>query len=624
MGVLLVGVILCFLLYRPAINSPFTFDDPPVFDNLSKVEDLNTALLYVFSGDAGPSGRPLALTSFLIHIRNWPTQPGAFKKINVVLHALNGLLLALLLIGLNSSSRFGIPSPKWVAVISARFWMLHPMLSTTPLMAVQRMTLLMAFFVLLGLLLYVHGRKALNSNRLTGLLLMTLGLFIGAVLGGVSKENGLLIVLYATVLEWSFLAPLQNARSQHLLVLWRRAFLYLPVIAGFFWVAFHWEGFKSGYHLRPFGIYERLLSGTVVLGQYILKIFAPYPGAFGPFHDAFPVYRFWFQWQVILSSLFLVLLLYLAVRFRKKYPVLLFSVAWFFAGHAMESTFLSLELYFEHRNYLPLVGPMYGLVYLGLSLKRPSILPKIGLFAYGLVLVVVLQGTTKLWADQTFGATVWYESRPNSTRAIDYLAFQYELAGNYKAAGDLIRSGSDNRSQDAYLMLRSIHLDCLSGEMKPEEADMIIARLRKSEFRGGVLGVLNSIYKSKKEGQCEVGMEVLHEMAIALSENRLYRNSKPTMSRLLRFQSKLFLAEGNHEAVISSLVKAYQLNPRIFSAIEDIRWLMEKGMNAEAVRYLQECRTLLPDNRLKRRLWETEFDKLERSLQEDQTIRASR
>src|SRR5690606_28740337 len=46
----------------------------------------------------------------------------------------------------------------------------------------------------------------------------------------------------------------------------------------------------------------------------------------------------------------------LAVVVRKRAPGIF--VGWFFflAAHLVESSFLPLELYFEHRNYLPALG----------------------------------------------------------------------------------------------------------------------------------------------------------------------------------------------------------------------------------------------------------------------------
>ena len=37
-----------------------------------------------------------------------------------------------------------------------------------------------------------------------------------------------------------------------------------------------------------------------------------------------------------------------------------FMVIWFFVGHTVESSIISLELVFEHRNYFPAIGLFIG------------------------------------------------------------------------------------------------------------------------------------------------------------------------------------------------------------------------------------------------------------------------
>src|SRR5438445_747682 len=58
---------------------------------------------------------------------------------------------------------------------------------------------------------------------------------------------------------------------------------------------------------------------------------------------------------------FLLVLVAIAWLMRKRSPAFTFGVAWFLAGHIMESTILPLELVFEHRNYLPMAGLLLGI-----------------------------------------------------------------------------------------------------------------------------------------------------------------------------------------------------------------------------------------------------------------------
>ena len=85
--------------YWPGLYGPFLFDD---FGSLSELGDLGgvrdwvTFKAFVFGGNAGPTGRPLALLTFLIDGNNWPTDPWPFKRTNLAIHLLNGAIIGFL------------------------------------------------------------------------------------------------------------------------------------------------------------------------------------------------------------------------------------------------------------------------------------------------------------------------------------------------------------------------------------------------------------------------------------------------------------------------------------------------------------------------------------------------
>ena len=48
--------------------------------------------------------------------------------------------------------------------------------------------------------------------------------------------------------------------------------------------------------------------------------------------------------------------LFLAISLRKRNALVSLGLLWFLGGHLLESTVLSIELMFLHRNYLPSIG----------------------------------------------------------------------------------------------------------------------------------------------------------------------------------------------------------------------------------------------------------------------------
>ena len=109
-----------------------------------------------------------------------------------------------------------------------------------------------------------------------------------------------------------------------------------------------------------------------------------------------------------------------AVISVNRAPILAFGLLFFFAGHLMESTFIPLELAFEHRNYLPSIGLLMPLFYyLGFG-GEPS---KYAGIRTGLMMLIIL-----LFALQThLRARTWSNNvqlyltnvhfHPNSPRA---------------------------------------------------------------------------------------------------------------------------------------------------------------------------------------------------------------
>ena len=83
--------------YRPGLTGDFLFDDfgnLPVLGATGPVTHWVTFWRYITSGAADPTGRPLPLLTFLIDAHNWPANPYRFKVTNVILHLINGALLA--------------------------------------------------------------------------------------------------------------------------------------------------------------------------------------------------------------------------------------------------------------------------------------------------------------------------------------------------------------------------------------------------------------------------------------------------------------------------------------------------------------------------------------------------
>ena len=143
----------------------FFFDDHPniVLNPGVKLDSLSWESLRLAwsSGISGQFGRPVSQLSFALNHYFSGFSPYAFKLTNLVIHCLNGVLVYLLGYQLLDSlrQRQNLENVSLWAALVALAWMIHPIQLTSVLYAVQRMTSLSAFFLLIALILHISARR---------------------------------------------------------------------------------------------------------------------------------------------------------------------------------------------------------------------------------------------------------------------------------------------------------------------------------------------------------------------------------------------------------------------------------------------------------------------------------
>ncbi len=382
--------VLGWLVYMPGLHGGFVFDDfPNIVDQPALAPHALQQHFWasIWSGRAGPFGRVLSTLSFAAQIRIWGMDPLPLKVFNVLLHlgnaALVGVLSVLVLewVRARESEAAGPDAPAWVlparvlGVLVAAAWLLAPIQLTAVLYVVQREESFAAFFVLLGLLAYWHGRMLLRDAVQRQLPQRRAwawiwgGLLGCTVLAALAKETGVMLPAYAVVLEWVVLRgdcggtpgsrERRDARCSLLGV-----YALVLVVPGALGLAWLLPGALDGaaYTTRHFTLTQRLLTEGRVLVDYLHWIALPTPDQLSLYHDDIAVSTSWLHpWTTAASWLLLAGLLLAGLWLRRRRPVVSLGILWFFAGHSLVSTFMPLELAFEHRNYLPSWGVFMAL-----------------------------------------------------------------------------------------------------------------------------------------------------------------------------------------------------------------------------------------------------------------------
>ncbi|MCB1636333.1 MAG: hypothetical protein KDI51_17225, partial [Xanthomonadales bacterium] len=285
-------------IYAPGLHGPWLFDDFPNLEVLKRfIAGDVTAWYVIFTNESGPLGRPLAMASFALDAQLFGESSWHAKRSNLVLHLVNGVLLFILLrrvVGLAFDQHRGRPpapySAPLVALTLTATWLVLPVNVSTVLYLVQRMTILSATLVLLGLIVYLYARTRPPEQSLRANLALWLGVPAFSLAAALSKENGLLLPMLATVLEFTVLPRTgeQRSRSVHGFLL---VFVCAPIVIGLGALLLKPGFLLAGYAARDFGPLERLATEGRVLWSYVAAILRPSAATLGLFHDTYPISR---------------------------------------------------------------------------------------------------------------------------------------------------------------------------------------------------------------------------------------------------------------------------------------------------------------------------------------------
>lgn len=417
--------------------------------------------------------RKVAAVTFVLNQHIMPFSPVSFRVFNIFIHILATLcvyLLALRTFRLHSSAH--IPADRsagamredgpsgqrslYAALLSGLVFGLHPLNTNAVTYVVQRMTSLAALFVLISLLCYIAGTLGKSTEkRLFWYLLAGASI----VLGVFSKENAVMAIPLLLLYDFIFISRLEA----------RRFFRRAAVIAGIGVVALAAATFGLrlhaaaveliGFFLSPdqpltyrgwmaSDVYwtplQHILTEFRVVARYLLLVVAPLPQFLVFDWWGFPVSQGILKPPTtLLSGMLVVSMTAGACAMMRRVPLLSFGVLWYLIAVSLESFIaLGADLYFEHRNYLPLAGLVIGIVGQAVhSLRRPAGARSFAAAAF--LIAAVLAGLTLMrnhtWRDSV---TLWADTlskAPSNPRAANAMGNAYMRLWDINNAEKLYR-----------------------------------------------------------------------------------------------------------------------------------------------------------------------------------------
>lgn len=599
-------LLLAWLAYRPGLSGGFLFDDFVNLDALGStgpVDNWPTFWRYLTSGSADPTGRPLAMLSFLIDARDWPASPAPFLRTNLLLHLLNGVLLWALLRKLSAAVGTAGPTQEAAALVGAAIWLLHPLLVSTILYVVQREAMLPATFVLLGLLSYAGGRLAFAASAGTaGTRRMVSGVLIGTGLAVLSKGNGVLLPLFAWILEATVFRclPIAGLAANARLRLLRRCLLVLPSLLLFAYLATFLPSLSQPPGVRSFSTAQRLLTEPRILLDYLQLLLVPRSVSTGLYNDAYPLSTdLLHPWTTLPALLTIAALFWGGLRLRERAPAISAALLFFLAGHLLESTLIPLELYFEHRNYLPSMLLPWPLALAIAGSSRPL---RLRILASALLLAMLATITfqrASLWGQPDKMAQLWAIQQRSSSRAQAAAAIAELKAGRVEPA--LLRLGPLWREHpfDLQIAFNFISARCArTGPTADEKSDLAQALLRTPQSALLTHEWLASAIDLAHSGGCPG----LTPDDVAAWVDAASRN--PRMSGRLRDEDieplfgKLAIAMGKPDMALLHFDRALQARPTPDTAARQAVMLASNEYFAQALAHLdtyERLKSRLPE-----------------------------
>ena len=242
------------LVYLPAWNGKPIWDDDFYVTNNPLLAAPDGLRRIWFSTDSPSQYFPLTYTVLRMEHSLWGLNPAGYHSVNILLHAINALLVWLLL------KRLSVPG-AWLA---AALFALHPVQVESVAWITELKSVLSLFFILLTLGCWIEFVGEGSRRFWYGLALVFYALALFSKTTACTLPAALLLIL------WLKTKPID----------WRRLAQVVPFLAmglGMGLLAMWWERFHQGTHGKLFsmGLLERILVASHALWFYAGKLFWP-------------------------------------------------------------------------------------------------------------------------------------------------------------------------------------------------------------------------------------------------------------------------------------------------------------------------------------------------------------
>ncbi len=505
------------VVYGATLDVPFYLDDFSSIKENPLIYSWNHQIRSIFAAEPL---RWITYLSFALNYQFHAFQVAGYHVVNIVIHALNGLMVLFLVKAMLKTpafeERFGPSETEWIAFFAAALFVVHPLHIQAVTYIVQRAASLAALFYLASMLGYLRARIASSPAGRIGwgaicLLSMLCAFF--------TKQNTATLPAAFVLME---------------LLFWRihRKKLILIALGGALVMLGAWILFSKALHLDPFSLQsmavisqetQNISRSAYMMTQFrvlwtYLRLFV-YPIGLCIDYQSYPIYTEFWQTAVLYSFLGHVLLLCAGLWCIRRYPMVSFGLFFYYLAHLVESSVLPItDVVFEHRAYLPdaglcsMLGWLGGRRWQGMPSSR---IPRTISIAILVLLGIIAWQRNEVWRNPI---ALWQQNAsqiPENGRAWITLGKYLLESKRYEEAYEVTKRSAEVRTDE--------HGDRVLRFDQEALVNMIIATVRLKRY---------------EEAKKLIGYALESDMT-PINRYKLYIN----YANMMRFQGKLEEAE---------------------------------------------------------------------------------
>jgi protein O-mannosyl-transferase len=368
------------LIYLNTIHGPFIFDDGlNIVENIyvqpKEINWKSINQIFECHKSLNLEPRPISFISFYINYYFDQLNPIGYHLVNILIHIISSFFLFILLkdtLSISGSIYNGktilLPTYEssnnmiWVSFFTALLWLTHPLNTQSVSYIVQRMNSMGAMFYLLSLICFIKGRNNQISNTINlnkkaiGSGAFTFFWFFGSMISGICalgcKQNTATLPIFIFLYEWFFFQNLKKILTLKLLSWVLFSFIIICISLMIFrWnhlVYWIFSSYRYGFTLE-----QRLFTEFRVVVYYLSLIIYPNPSRLNLDYD-YPLSNSLINPPTTVVAIFTIMILFAAALYlSKKERLISFGIIWLFGNLLIESSFIGIEIIYEHRLYLP-------------------------------------------------------------------------------------------------------------------------------------------------------------------------------------------------------------------------------------------------------------------------------